>query len=467
MNFDSLWDWEEIVENIYSDIIVADKEGKIVYANSSVEYWLDTKKENLIGYSVMQLEKEGIFYPSVVKKVLETEKKQALIQQTRSGKKLLVIGNIVYDENQKMKYVVTYSQDVTELEQMKMYVKMMEGEMESIKNELRELQNKQSADPHIIAKSEQMKNVVELINRVAHTDITVLFTGESGVGKSLLAEHLHNWSGRKGNFVTINCSSIPETLLESELFGYDAGAFTGANPKGKKGLVEEAETGTLFLDEIGELPMNLQAKLLTLIQKKEFFRIGDTKPKSVNFRLVAATNVDLIERVRLGKFRADLYFRLSVIHIPIPSLRERREDLLSLIMNLTQTFNSRYQQEKVLDHAVIDNLLQYDWPGNVRELGNLIERLVLTVEDNLIQLNHLPSKLVSSNLPDGALSVQALKNKNLPEIMEEVEAQVLKGAMERCNSTTEMSRYLGVSQPTIVRKLKKYGITRGSVVSES
>ncbi len=350
---------------------------------------------------------------------------------------------------------------------MKMYVKMMEGEMESIKNELRELQNKQSADPHIIAKSEQMKNVVELINRVAHTDITVLFTGESGVGKSLLAEHLHNWSGRKGNFVTINCSSIPETLLESELFGYDAGAFTGANPKGKKGLVEEAENGTLFLDEIGELPMNLQAKLLTLIQKKEFFRIGDTKPKSVNFRLVAATNVDLIERVRIGKFRADLYFRLSVIHIPIPSLRERREDLLSLIMNLTQTFNSRYQQEKVLDHAVIDSLLQYDWPGNVRELGNLIERLVLTVEDNLIQLNHLPSKHVSSNLPDGALSVQALKNKTLPEIMEEVEAQVLKGAFERCNSTTEMSRYLGVSQPTIVRKLKKYGITRGSVVSES
>nr|WP_304214884.1 sigma 54-interacting transcriptional regulator [Fredinandcohnia onubensis] len=466
MNFDSLWNWEEIVENIYSDIIVADKEGKIVYANSSVEYWLDTKKENLIGYSVTELEKEGIFYPSVVKKVLETEKKQALIQQTRSGKKLLVIGNIVYDESRKLKYVVTYSQDVTELEQMKMYVKMMEGEMESIKNELRELQNKQSADPDIIAKSEKMKNVVELINRVAHTDITVLFTGESGVGKSLLAEHLHKWSGRKGNFVTINCSSIPETLLESELFGYDAGAFTGANPKGKKGLVEEAENGTLFLDEIGELPMNLQAKLLTLIQKKEFFRIGDTKPKSVNFRLVAATNVDLIERVRLGKFRSDLYFRLSVIHIPIPSLRERREDLLSLIMNLTRTFNNRYQQEKVLDHAVIDSLLQYDWPGNVRELGNLIERLVLTVEDNLIQLNHLPSKLVSSNLPDGALSVLALKNKTLPEIMEEVEAQVLKGAFERCNSTTEMSRYLGVSQPTIVRKLKKYGITRESVVNE-
>ena len=460
MNLDISWDWEEIIENIYTDIIVADKDGKIVFANASVEYWLNMKKEDLIGRSVIQLEKEGIFYPSVVNKVLETGTKQALIQQTRSGKKLLVVGNIVYDNKQKLKYVVTYSQDVTELEKMKTYVKIVEGEMESIKNELRELQNKQSAHPHIIAKSELMKNVVSLINRVAHTDTTVLFTGESGVGKSLLAEYLHDRSERKGKFVTINCSSIPETLLESELFGYDAGAFTGANPKGKKGLVEEAMEGTLFLDEIGEMPINLQAKLLTLIQKKEFFRIGDTKPKSVNFRLVAATNVDLKERIEEGKFREDLFFRLSVIHIPIPSLRERREDLLSLIMNLTQMFNKRHQQEKVLDHAVIDSLLHYEWPGNVRELANLIERLVLTIEDNFIQLNHLPSKLAPSNLPDSALSVQALGNKSLPELMDEIEAQVLKSAFERCKSTTEMSKYLGVSQPTVVRKLKKYGITR-------
>lgn len=460
MNFHSSWNWKEILDSINNDLIVTDPNGNVLYSNSSVEYWLNVKKSEIIGRSVIEMEKERIFYPSVVKRVLETGEKQTLVQETRSGKKLLVSGNIVYDEQQQIKYIVTYSQDITELEKMKMYVKMVEGEMETIKNELKELQNKQSADADIIAKSDKMKNVMGMINRVAQTDTTVLLTGESGVGKSLLAEYIHKQSGRKGKFVTINCSSIPESLLESELFGYDAGAFTGANPKGKKGLVEEAEDGTLFLDEIGELPMNLQAKLLTLIQKKEFFRIGDTKPKTVNFRLVAATNVDLKERIQEGKFREDLYFRLSVIHIPIPPLRERREDLLSLIMDLTETFNTRHGQEKVLDHAVIDNLLHYEWPGNVRELANLIERLVLTIEDNLIQQMHLPEEFVSCDVTEQNLAVHALGSKTLPEIVEEIEIQVLKNATERCTSTTQMAQYLGVSQPTIVRKLKKYGINR-------
>lgn len=460
MNFHSSWNWKEILDSINNDLIVTDPNGNVLYSNSSVEYWLNVKKSEMIGRSVIEMEKERIFYPSVVKRVLETGEKQTLVQETRSGKKLLVSGNIVYDEQQQIKYIVTYSQDITELEKMKMYVKMVEGEMETIKNELKELQNKQSADADIIAKSDKMKNVMGMINRVAQTDTTVLLTGESGVGKSLLAEYIHKQSGRKGKFVTINCSSIPESLLESELFGYDAGAFTGANPKGKKGLVEEAEDGTLFLDEIGELPMNLQAKLLTLIQKKEFFRIGDTKPKTVNFRLVAATNVDLKERIQEGKFREDLYFRLSVIHIPIPPLRERREDLLSLIMDLTETFNTRHGQEKVLDHAVIDNLLHYEWPGNVRELANLIERLVLTIEDNLIQQMHLPEEFVSCDVTEQNLAVHALGRKSLPEIVEEIEIQVLKNATERCTSTTQMAQYLGVSQPTIVRKLKKYGINR-------
>lgn len=408
----------------------------------------------------MQLEKERAFYPSVVKRVLETGEKQTLIQETRSGKKLLVTGNIVYNDKNNIKYVVTYAQDVTELEKMKLYVKMIEGEMETIKSELKELQSKQSAAPHIIAKSEPMKHVVSLINRVARSNTSVLLTGESGVGKTLLAEYLHNQSGRKGKFVTINCSSIPESLLESELFGYDAGAFTGANPKGKKGLVEEAKGGTLFLDEIGELPMNLQAKLLTFTQSKEFIRVGETTPISLDFRLVTATNVNLKERIEDGKFREDLYFRLSVIHIPIPPLRERREDLLSLIIELTQKFNQRHQQEKVLDHAVIDHLLHYKWPGNVRELANLMERLVLTIDDNLIQQEHIPKEFISNYQKENSLRFQVLEEKTLPEMMQELETQILQKAFASCKSTTEMARQLGVSQPTVVRKLQKYGIKK-------
>ncbi len=460
MNLDKYWDWEEIVDSINTDVIVADSKGNIVYSNSSVELWLNIKKNDIIGLSVMQLEKERVFYPSVVKRVLETGEKQTLIQETRSGKKLLVTGNIVYNDKNNIKYVVTYAQDVTELEKMKLYVKMIEGEMETIKSELKELQNKQSATPHIIAKSEPMKHVVSLINRVACSNTSVLLTGESGVGKTLLAEYLHNQSGRKGKFVTINCSSIPESLLESELFGYDAGAFTGANPKGKKGLVEEAKGGTLFLDEIGELPMNLQAKLLTFTQSKEFIRVGETTPISLDFRLVTATNVNLKERIEDGKFREDLYFRLSVIHIPIPPLRERREDLLSLIIELTQKFNQRHQQEKVLDHAVIDHLLHYEWPGNVRELANLMERLVLTVEDNLIQQEHIPKEFISNYRKENNFSFKALGEKTLPEMMQEFETQILQNVYGRCKSTTEMARQLGVSQPTVVRKLQKYGIKK-------
>ncbi|WP_198042545.1 sigma-54-dependent Fis family transcriptional regulator [Oceanobacillus sp. AG] len=395
-----------------------------------------------------------------MKRVLETGEKQTLIQETRSGKKLLVTGNIVYNDKNNIKYVVTYAQDVTELEKMKLYVKMIEGEMETIKSELKELQSKQSAAPHIIAKSEPMKHVVSLINRVARSNTSVLLTGESGVGKTLLAEYLHNQSGRKGKFVTINCSSIPESLLESELFGYDAGAFTGANPKGKKGLVEEAKGGTLFLDEIGELPMNLQAKLLTFTQSKEFIRVGETTPISLDFRLVTATNVNLKERIEDGKFREDLYFRLSVIHIPIPPLRERREDLLSLIIELTQKFNQRHQQEKVLDHAVIDHLLHYKWPGNVRELANLMERLVLTIDDNLIQQEHIPKEFISNYQKENSLRFQVLEEKTLPEMMQELETQILQKAFASCKSTTEMARQLGVSQPTVVRKLQKYGIKK-------
>lgn len=458
---DDSWDWEEIVDSINSDVIVADANGIVVYTNTSVEDWLHIKKEDMIGRSVIEMERERIFYPSVVKKVLETGKKQTIIQETRSGKKLLVTGNIVYDKNNKIKYVVTYSQDVTELENMKLYVKMVEGEMESIKKELKELQQKQSAAPNIVAKSKNMKNVIHIIHRVAETDTTVLFTGESGVGKSLLAKYLHDQSKKKGKFVMINCSSIPENLLESELFGYDAGAFTGANPRGKKGLVEEANEGTLFLDEIGEMPLNLQAKLLTLIQQKEFYRIGETEPTKVNFRLIAATNADLKERIKEGKFREDLYYRLSVIHIPVPPLRERRDDLLSLILQLKDKFNEQYKKEKVLDHAVIDQLLRYEWPGNVRELSNLIERLILTVEVPLIQLEHLPQEIVSYNSHEEE-AIQSLKNKSLPEIIDEVEKKLLKEASIRCHSTTEMAKYLGVSQPTVVRKLKKHRIKRAN-----
>ncbi|WP_186306493.1 sigma-54 interaction domain-containing protein [Siminovitchia fortis] len=445
--------WKEIVDGLYTDVVITDKHGNIVYANDSTEYWFNMEKEEIIGNNVLELEKKKVFYPSVARMVIESGQKQTLIQQTRQDKKLLVTGNIIYDDMQNIEYIVCYSQDITEIEKMKAYVKKVESELENIKKELQHYQELQKEDSRLIAKSPKMQRVLSIMDRVADTDATVLLTGESGVGKSLLAEQLHIKSNRKGAFVAINCSSIPESLIESELFGYKPGAFTGASPKGKVGLVEKAQNGTLFLDEIGELPTKLQAKLLMLIQDKTFYRIGDSQPREVNFRLVAATNVNLEERIKEGTFREDLYFRLSVIHMMIPPLRERQEDLLSLLMNMTKKFNKQYGRQKELSHETIDCLLRYPWPGNVRELSNIVERLVLTIEEDIILPEHLPDNIRPTQLAAPFIEVG---HKSLQEIMEDTEIRVLKDAREKYTSTTKMAKALNVSQPTIVRKLKKY-----------
>ncbi|RST74118.1 PAS domain-containing protein [Siminovitchia acidinfaciens] len=447
--------WEEIVDGLYTDVIITDKHGTIVYANDSTEYWFKMNKDEIIGNSVFELEKKRVFYPSVARMVIESSQKQTLIQQTRNEKKLLVTGNIIYDDKRNIEYIVCYSQDITEIEKMKSYIKKVENELENVKKELQYYQKLQMEDSHVVAKSPNMQRVLSMMDRVADTDATVLLTGESGVGKSLLAEQLHKKSNRKGEFVSINCSSIPESLIESELFGYKPGAFTGASQKGKVGLVEKAHNGTLFLDEIGELPVNVQAKLLMLIQEKTFYRIGDAQPKEVNFRLVAATNVNLEERIKEGAFREDLYFRLSVIHISIPPLRERQEDLLNLLMNMIKKFNKRYGRHKDLTHETIDCLLRYSWPGNVRELSNIIERLVLTIEEDVILPEHLPENINTAHLAAPFIEVG---HKSLKEILEATEIRVLKDAREKYNSTTKMAKLLKVSQPTIVRKLKKYGL---------
>lgn len=447
--------WEEIVDGLYTDVVITDHQGVIVYANDSSEYWFKMKKEEIIGANALDLEKKNVFSPSIARLVLETGQKQTSVQQTRTDKKLLVTGNIIYDDKQNIEYIVCYSQDITELEKLRSYLKKVEGELDHMKKELQYYQTLQEADERIVAKSPKMQQVLSVMDRVADTTATVLLTGESGVGKTLLAKQLHHKSKRKGEFVSVNCSSIPESLIESELFGYTAGAFTGASAKGKIGLVEKAQNGTLFLDEIGELPINVQAKLLTLIQEKTFYRIGDSQSKEVDFRLVAATNVNLEEHIEQGKFREDLYFRLSVIHIPIPSLRDRQEDMFKLIFNIKDHFNEQYNRQKEFSHEAIECLLQYPWPGNVRELSNLIERLVLTIDQDIILPEHLPDNIgkAGPTMPLGRTGGRSLK-----EILEDTEIQVLKEARDLHISTTKMAKHLKVSQPTIVRKLQKYGL---------
>jgi len=300
-----------------------------------------------------------------------------------------------------------------------------------------------------------MERVYQLAARVAAVDSTVLVTGESGVGKQVVAETIHRMSKRSdGPFVTVCCGAIPENLLESELFGYEAGAFTGALREGKPGTIEVSHGGTLFLDEIGDLPLSLQVKLLHFLQNKQIVRVGGTKSRSVDTRVVAATNLDLRSMVDKREFREDLYYRLNVVPIIIPPLRDRREDIPILVSHFLSRYNERYGLDKRISPDTLNLLVEYDWPGNVRELENMVERLVVTVEDPVITPLHVPKGILRGSSSDRPVTVAGVMP--LKEAIEEVECQLIEKAYSRFGNTYKMAEALGVNQSTIVRKMHKY-----------
>ena len=281
--------------------------------------------------------------------------------------------------------------------------------------------------------------------------MNVLLLGASGVGKTMLAREIHKRSRRCcGPFVDINCAAIPDTLLESELFGYEEGAFTGAGKGGKKGLVEMAEGGTLLLDEISEMPMTLQAKLLKTIQDKEIVRVGGTKMVAVDFRLLTATNKDLEQMVDEGSFRRDLYYRLNVVSLNIPTLKERQKDIVPLSQFFLKEFNERYDKEKEFHPNALEAFMEYDWPGNVRQLANVIERVAVTTNENILTCQMLPPSL--------SCSEKAKKDVegDLTLALEAFEREIIRGAYEKYKSSTEVGKALNISQPTAYRKIKKY-----------
>ncbi|WP_062233610.1 sigma-54 interaction domain-containing protein [Fictibacillus sp. FJAT-27399] len=447
---------EAILHSLQDDILVTNLDGTILKVSEATGKVYGVSSESLLGKSVYDLAAKGMFTPIATPMVLKEKKKITFVQTTNTGKKLLVTGIPVLDENGKIYRVVSYSHDVTELLELKKFLQTMEGEMERVKSELDLLRSRQLYDSGIIANSTEMKNVITTSLQVAEVDVNVLLLGESGVGKSLIAKFIHNKGSRnKGAFIEVNCGAIPENLFEAEFFGYEAGAFTGANRKGKLGLAELADGGTLFLDEIGELPLAHQVKVLKCIQEKQFYRVGGTKPISVDFRLISATNKDLLKAIQERTFREDLYFRLNVVPLTIPPIRKRPEDIIPLIHYVLDVFQEKYKREKRLDEAVLHHFLQYDWKGNVRELINLIERLVVISPATLITTEHLPDYIKASHsipAPPSNLS------KPLKEVLEDVEKQMLQRARRDYKTTVQMAEALGISQPSVVRKMQKYDI---------
>ena len=329
--------------------------------------------------------KEGIYSESVTIECLERGAPVTMIQRV-NGRDLLATGTPIFKDG-KIFRTIAIARDITEITNLKKSL----GEIKYIKDiyeeELEHLRKNQLENKGMITSSPKMKRVIDLAVRVASVDSTVLIQGESGVGKGLLTEIIHRNSLRTTKpFIKIDCGAIPEKLLESELFGYKKGSFTGANSGGKVGLIELANTGTLFLDEIGELPLDLQVKLLRVIQDRKIMPIGGKEPVDVDIRIIAATNRDLEEMVNQKKFREDLYYRLNVIPIVIPPLRERKEDIPGLILVLLDHYNKKFGFNKKFTPEVTRLLIKHDWPGNIRELENMIERLVVTSGGNVSRL---------------------------------------------------------------------------------
>ncbi|MBW2674142.1 MAG: sigma 54-interacting transcriptional regulator [Deltaproteobacteria bacterium] len=443
---------EAIIGSSYDGIYVTDGEANTIRVNSAYEDITGIKASEVLGHNMRDLVDEGYFSESVTLKVLEERKTVTLSQKLKTGKRILVTGNPFFDDEGRIKMVVTNVRDMTDLDRLNQRLEESLEMTRAYRDKLQKLQLSTYKDNEIIRVSKAMRSVYELVERVCITDATILFQGETGVGKDRIAEEIHAKSDRSegGIFVKINCGAIPETLLESELFGYERGAFTGASREGKPGLFEVADNGTLFLDEVESMPFVLQGKLLRVLQDFEITRVGGTVPRKVDVRLICASNQDLEELVQQKKFRLDLYYLLRVIPVYIPPLRERVEDIPHLITLFLNRFNNKYSKKKVLSSAAMDTLIKYSWPGNVREMANLIERLVVITPGNRIGINDLPAEIYKMQEYENICQGDTLQ-----EYLQCVEMSVIRNAINKYGNARRAAPYLGVNPSTLTRKLKK------------
>lgn len=453
---------DAIINYSNDNILVADGKGIVLRSSPNCSEIYGTDTDYIIGNSVYKLQEENIFKPSVTVKVIESRKEVQVMQETVNGRVVMATGIPIFDDQGNLIRVISFSHDLTELKQLKDDYEFLQMKMKRFESEMEELREQETKVEGIVLKNKQIKDMFRLMNRIAETDATVVLLGESGVGKSMFARAIHNRSKRKNKpFIEINASAIPESIFEAEVFGYEAGAFTGASKDGKIGLIELADQGTLFFDEIAEIPLDLQVKLLKVLEEKKITRVGGTKSIEVDFRLIVATNRDLEKMVQEGKFRKDLYYRLNVVPLTIPPLRERKEDIYELAQYFLDTYNKKYGFEKVFHPQTLELFQKYDWPGNVRELENLVERLIVTTEGKVIHPEQLPMHNFLENMNDDASWNIEMFEENglkLKEVIEEVEKKWLQRAYRQYKTTYEMAEALGISQATVVRRLKKYGI---------
>jgi transcriptional regulator with PAS, ATPase and Fis domain len=449
---------DKIFDTFKEGVCVTDDDGTILYLNNKYEQLANLKNTEILGKSVEDICQKGTFDFVVNPKVIKFKKPVTGVQSVSTGPNLFLDGYPIFDKQGKVTLVISFIRDMKSVQALKNRLSSQEKQLAACKL----LQSTGKIEYPKMLKTRGLSPAFKRLRRIAVTDAAVLLLGETGVGKDVFAKELHALSARsKGKFVKADCTCIPENLMESEFFGYESGAFSGANRKGKKGFFEMANSGTLFLDEIGELPLHQQTKLLRVLQDRQIVRLGSSLPKKVDVRIIAATNKDLDKEVEEGRFRSDLFYRLKVAVINIPPLRERCEDIKPLVDAFLSFYIQKYQRDIALDPQVTEALCSYGWKGNVRELENTIISLVVTCENDIAELNDLPHR-ISFKYKEGFrtldLSTVILEDRSLPEIMGDVEKEVVMHALNRFGSIGGAAKQLKVDRTTIYRKLKKNSV---------
>jgi PAS domain S-box-containing protein len=449
-------DCYEILDSLYDGIWICDQEGKVIYLNKASEKFNSLKAKQVIGKSVVELMEEGKFDRSVTLPVLESRKTFTIVASTHSGTDVLLTGSPVFHQNGEIKLVVINERDITDLNRLRQELEESRSLAQKYRIEISQMEKLKDFSSVNLTRSEVMQKAFKTALKVAQVDSTIMIRGESGVGKGYMAKFIHQMSARSEMpFMRVDCSAIPETLIESELFGYERGAFTGAHDNGKPGLFEVADNGTLLLDEVGEIPLNVQVKLLRFLEENEIVRVGGSTPKKIKARVISATHRNLKKMIDKGKFREDLFFRLNVVPIQIPSLRERVEDIPPLINFFAQKFNKKYSKKKNFKNQALDSLCKYSFPGNIRELANLVERLVVLTTGNLIGIDDLPSS-VRTRYPMRKKPSQG--NWNLKYAVADTEKEMITRALKYFKSQRKAASPLGINQSTLARKVKRYNI---------
>ena len=437
-------------------IWITDGNGEVLLVNDESMKSGGLKRDEVIGKNMNELIEMGYITESSALNAIANDREELIIEEMGEGGCCLTT-SVPLKCQGKIDLVICIERDISEVVNLRNALQEQKEIAAKIRESLYKGNIDDDEDEDMIISSYKMIRVEESARRIGSLDATTIILGESGTGKEMVSDMIYKYSKRVGKpFIKVNCAAIPESLIESELFGYEDGAFTGAKSGGAKGMFEEADGGTVFLDEIGELPLSMQSKLLRVLENGEIRRVGGTESKSIDVRIIAATNRNLKKEVEAGRFRDDLYYRLMVLPVVIPPLRERKEDIIPLAKMFLTKFNNKYRLKKELTESAVKELTEYRWPGNVRELKNMMERLVVNAGGE--EISGFQVKLSIMGIQESADNAGNIHigNATLAEIMENYEKQIITEAVKECGTMSAAAVVLGVNKSTISRKIKSY-----------